>query len=74
MKPVHIGLIGDYDAAVIAHQAIPRALQLAARDASEPEQADPEHWRALSEGAAKVLDAEERLWAALYSGSGANSV
>jgi len=40
-------------------------LALAARDASEPEEADPAHWRMLSEGAAKVLDAEERLWTAL---------
>ena len=41
------------------------ALALAARDASEPDDPDPAHWRALSEGSAKVLDAEERLWAAL---------
>ena len=27
----HIGLIGDYDAAVLAHQAIPRALDLAGK-------------------------------------------
>lgn len=30
MKPVPIGLIGDFDPAVIAHQAIPEALGLAA--------------------------------------------
>lgn len=30
MDPVRIGLIGDYDAAVVAHQAIPRALRLVA--------------------------------------------
>ena len=41
------------------------ALALAARDASEPDEPDPAHWRALSAGAAKVLDAEERLWEAL---------
>jgi len=31
MKTVHIGLIGDYDATVIAHQAIPRALDMAGK-------------------------------------------
>jgi CTP synthase (UTP-ammonia lyase) len=31
---IRIGLIGDYDAAVLAHQAIPRALALAANDAT----------------------------------------
>jgi hypothetical protein len=40
-------------------------LALAARTASEPEQPDPERWRALGDEAARVLDAEERLWAAL---------
>jgi hypothetical protein len=40
-------------------------LALAARTASEPDEADPAHWRDLSAEAAKVLDAEERLWAAL---------
>lgn len=33
---IHIGLIGDYDAATLAHQAIPRALALAADAAAEP--------------------------------------
>jgi hypothetical protein len=40
-------------------------LAIAARTASEPDEADPAHWRELSAEAAKVLDAEERLWAAL---------
>jgi hypothetical protein len=40
-------------------------LALAARTASEPDEADPDHWREMSAEAAKVLDAEERLWAAL---------
>jgi hypothetical protein len=40
-------------------------LALAARTASEPEQPDPEHWKALEGEAQRVLDAEERLWAAL---------
>ncbi|HEY3193521.1 MAG TPA: BtrH N-terminal domain-containing protein [Solirubrobacterales bacterium] len=41
------------------------ALALAARTASEPEHPDPGHWRAMASEAAKVLDAEARLWAAL---------
>jgi Butirosin biosynthesis protein H, N-terminal/Domain of unknown function (DUF4872) len=40
-------------------------LALAARTASEPDEPDPTRWKALSEEAARVLDAEERLWAAL---------
>lgn len=43
-------------------------LALAARTASEPERADPEHWSALAEEAQRVLDAEERLWTALAAG------
>lgn len=38
---------------------------LAARTASEPDEPDTEHWKAMSAEAAQVLDAEERLWAAL---------
>jgi CTP synthase (UTP-ammonia lyase) len=33
---IRIGLIGDYDASVLAHQAIPRALALAADAVAEP--------------------------------------
>src|SRR6476661_9904430 len=40
-------------------------LALAARSASEPEQPDPDHWKVTTGQAARVLDAEERLWAAL---------
>jgi hypothetical protein len=40
-------------------------LALAARTASEPDEPEPAHWKALSENAARVLDVEERLWAAL---------
>ena len=43
------------------------ALALAARTASEPDEPDPEHWRALHARAEQVLDAEERLWDALAS-------
>jgi len=38
---------------------------LAARSASEPDEAEPAQWKALSEEAARVLDAEKRLWGAL---------
>jgi Butirosin biosynthesis protein H, N-terminal/Domain of unknown function (DUF4872) len=56
-----------YEESEIAAEASDRWTELAfaARTASEPEEPDPEHWRALSDEAAKVLDAEERLWAAL---------
>jgi Butirosin biosynthesis protein H, N-terminal/Domain of unknown function (DUF4872) len=40
-------------------------LAIAARTASEPDDADPGHWKALSDEAQQVLDAEERLWATL---------
>ncbi len=36
MKPVRIGLIGDHDAAVVAHQAIPGAIRLAASASTRP--------------------------------------
>ncbi len=51
----------------LAHEAAEdwTKLALAARTASEPEEADPAHWRELSAEAANVLDAEERLWTAL---------
>ena len=58
-----------YDESAIAGEAAEdwSRLALAARTASEPEQPDPEHWRALAAEAKRVLDAEERLWAALAS-------
>ena len=58
-----------YDESAIADEAAEdwSRLALAARTASEPEQPDPEHWRALAAEAERVLDAEERLWAALAS-------
>jgi len=37
-KPLNIALVGDYDAAVIAHQVIPRALALAAEACGSPVQ------------------------------------
>ena len=56
-----------YEEAALAKEASDdwSTLALAARTASEPDDADPEQWRALSAEAVKVLDAEERLWAAL---------
>ncbi len=41
------------------------ALADSARGASEPPEPNPAHWRALSAGARRVLDAERRLWTAL---------
>ena len=41
------------------------ALAAAAQAASEPEQPDPVLWRAVAAEAAKILEAEERLWSAL---------
>jgi hypothetical protein len=40
-------------------------LGLAARTASEPDEPHPKQWKALSDEAARVLDAEERLWTAI---------
>jgi hypothetical protein len=56
-----------YQESALATEASDRwtALALAARTASEPDEANPEHWHALSDGATQVLDVEERLWAAL---------
>jgi hypothetical protein len=58
-----------YDESALASEAsdLWTALALEARTASEPDQPDPANWQALSEGAARVLDAEERLWAALLT-------
>jgi hypothetical protein len=56
-----------YEESEMAGEASDRwtELALSARTASEPEVADPEQWRVLSERAAEVLAAEERLWTAL---------
>jgi len=54
-----IGLLGDYDATVVAHQAIPRALALAAADLSLP--VDPV-WLASSRVTGAELDGIDALW------------
>src|SRR3954454_24829273 len=56
-----------YEEATLASEASDRwsSLAIAARTASEPDEADTAQWQELSAEAAKVLDAEERLWAAL---------
>jgi Butirosin biosynthesis protein H, N-terminal/Domain of unknown function (DUF4872) len=56
-----------YEEAALARKASDdwTRLALAARTASGPDQPDPGHWKALAEEAARVLDAEERLWGAL---------
>jgi hypothetical protein len=60
-----------YEESAIAHDAAERwtALAIAAREASEPEEADPKQWEALASKAGDVLEAEERLWTGL-AGSG----
>jgi hypothetical protein len=56
-----------YEESALAHEAAEdwSRLALAARTASEPDEPDPDRWRALGAETAKVLDAEERLWSAL---------
>jgi hypothetical protein len=56
-----------YEESSLAHEAAEdwTRLAIAARTASEPEEADHKHWKAMAEEASRVLDAEERLWAAL---------
>jgi butirosin biosynthesis protein H-like/uncharacterized protein DUF4872 len=56
-----------YEASALAAEAAAdwTKLAIAARDASQPDQPEPELWRAIGTEAQKVRDAEERLWAAL---------
>jgi len=56
-----------YQESAIAAEAADQwtSLAIAARTASEPDQADPAHWEGLSGEAGHVLEAEERLWSAL---------
>jgi hypothetical protein len=56
-----------YEESALAHEAAEHwsRLALAARTASEPDEPEPEHWSEMSMEAAKVLDAEEYLWARL---------
>jgi Butirosin biosynthesis protein H, N-terminal/Domain of unknown function (DUF4872) len=56
-----------YEESALAAEAAEnwRLLALAAREASEPEVADRAQWEQISSEAARVLDAEERLWSAL---------
>src|SRR4051794_26628937 len=58
-----------YEESALAHEAAEdwARLAIAARTASEPDEPDPAHWEELSSDAARVLDAEERLWTALAS-------
>jgi uncharacterized protein DUF4872 len=60
-----------YDESSLAHEAAEgwTRLALAARTASEPDEPEPVHWRTMSEEAARVLDAEQRLWNALAARS-----
>jgi CTP synthase (UTP-ammonia lyase) len=62
MKPfVRIALIGDYNPAVPAHQAIPRALELAANDLSIGVQADWLHTSTIKD-AALALASYDGAW------------
>lgn len=56
-----------YEESALAREAADdwTKLALAARTASGPDEPDPAHWKALSEEAAHVLGAEERLWSEL---------
>jgi Butirosin biosynthesis protein H, N-terminal/Domain of unknown function (DUF4872) len=56
-----------YEQSALAAEASDRwsELAIAAREASEPEEADPEQWKRLTAGAEAVLEAERRLWASL---------
>jgi hypothetical protein len=56
-----------YEESALAQDAAERwtALAIAAREASEPDDPDPQRWEALAAEAAGVTEAEERLWAAL---------
>jgi hypothetical protein len=60
----------SYEESAIAAEAAAdwTRLAIAARTASEPDEADREQWKALSAEAQRVLDAEEQLWTALASG------
>jgi hypothetical protein len=51
----------------LAHEAAERwtALAIAAREASEPDEPNPEQWAAMGAEAERVRDAEVRLWSAL---------
>jgi hypothetical protein len=56
-----------YEESALAHEAADDWTRLAeaARDASNSDEAVTEHWKAIGNGAAAVLDAEERLWSTL---------
>ena len=55
-NPLRIGLIGDHDPAVVAHQAIPRALQLAGESIGQPVE-----WEWLHTGSLDPARISERL-------------
>ena len=56
-----------YEEAELAAEASERwtKLAIAAREASEPDEPDPAHWKRLSSEAGSVREVEERLWTAL---------
>jgi hypothetical protein len=56
-----------YEESALVHEAAElwTTLAIAAREASEPDEADPAHWSTLAAHAAAVRDAEEALWTKL---------
>src|SRR5262249_9446729 len=62
MRPVCIGLIGDYDPKVTAHQAIPQALNLAAEHIGRPVEPTWIHTSSLGRDVPRQLAGFAALW------------
>lgn len=59
---LRVGLIGDYDASVLAHQAIPRALSLASEQAGVPLVAEWLPTERIAAERTELLDEFDALW------------
>ena len=59
-----------YEESGLAAEASERWTELAqaAREASEPERPEAKQWKAMSDAAGRVQEAEQRLWTTLGSG------
>lgn len=62
MSAVRIALVGDYNASVTAHQAIPRAIELAARDLEAPLTSQWLNTDQLASGLRDDLHASHGVW------------
>ncbi len=62
MRTIHIGLIGDYDAGVTAHRAIPIALEMAAEAAECRVAPTWLHTATLGPGCESELEQFDALW------------